>query len=181
MRLILASASPRRRELIGRITDDFIVVPCDVREISTGSPEAVAVCNSRMKAAAVAGRRLGTVLGADTVVAVQGRILGKPADGADALDMLRTLCGRSHEVITGVTLADGNRMASAAEKTLVTFGDIPDDVINAYVASGKSYGKAGAYGIQDDEIGRFAVLQGDLFNVVGLPVALVKKLIKEFR
>ena len=180
MRLILASASPRRRELIGRLTDDCIAVTCDTEELTEGEPRCIAEENSRRKALAASRLYRGTVLGADTVVDLDGKALGKPKDAAAAKRMLGALCGRTHAVVTGVTLTDGTKTVTASERTAVRFADIPDDVIDAYVKSGKAFGKAGAYGIQDEELSGYISYEGDYYNVVGLPVALVSLLMKEF-
>lgn len=180
MRLILASASPRRRELIRRVTDDYEIVVSAAEEILAASAEETARANSAIKARAVSRTRPGVVLGADTVVSLDGRILGKPADRAEARAMLTALCGRTHEVITGITLTDGVKTVTDSETTRVTFGPIPDDVIGRYVDAGLSDGKAGAYGIQDEEIAGYIAFDGDYDNVVGLPVRLTALRMKEF-
>lgn len=180
MRLILASASPRRRRLIGLLTDDFVAVTCDADELTEGEPRRIAEENSRRKALAASRLYRGTVLGADTVVDFAGKALGKPKDAAEAKRMLRALSGRTHAVITGVTLTDGAKTVTASERTAVRFAELPDAVIDAYVNGGKAFGKAGAYGIQDEELAGYITYEGDYYNVVGLPVALTSLLMKEF-
>lgn len=180
MRLILASASPRRKELIARLTDDFTVAVSQAEETAEGDARTAAESNSLRKAQAVARTHAGIVLGADTVVAVDGALLGKPKDDADAKRMLRRLSGRTHEVITGVTLTDGRKTVTASETTAVTFAALPEDVIDAYVRSGAAADKAGAYGIQDGMLQRYITYAGDYDNVVGLPLALTERLMKEF-
>jgi len=181
-RIILASVSPRRRELLALICPDFEVVPPRFDESGMRedlSPEEHVSISAREKARQVAADvRDGLVIGADTVVAVEGRILGKPADEADAARMLRLLSGRTHQVYTGIHVVDaayrgaraGRRERSAVERTDVTFRKLRERTIERYVATGEPMDKAGAYAIQ----GRGAVLvegiSGCFFNVVGLPV-----------
>lgn len=170
--IILASASPRRRELLAQAGILFEVMESHVQEsITKEEPEELVKRLSRCKAGAVAAvypKR--TVLGADTVVALDEQILGKPRDEEDACRMLRALQGRTHQVYTGVTLMRDGRVYSFYEKTDVEFYPMSDAEIEAYVQSGESMDKAGAYGIQ----GRFAVyirrINGDYNNVVGLPI-----------
>lgn len=170
--IILASASPRRRELLAQAGIPFEVMESHVQEsIAKEKPEELVKRLSRCKAGAVAAvypKR--TVLGADTVVALDEQILGKPLDEKDACRMLRVLQGRTHQVYTGVTLMRDGRVCSFYEKTDVEFYPMSDAEIEAYVQSGESMDKAGAYGIQ----GRFAVyirrINGDYNNVVGLPI-----------
>lgn len=180
MRLILASASPRRKELIARLTDDFTVAVSQAEEATEGDARAVAESNSCRKAQAVARTHNGLVLGADTVVVADGVLLGKPKDDADAKRMLHSLSGRTHAVITGVTLTDGYKTVTASETTFVTFAVLPETVIDEYVRSGAAADKAGAYGIQDGILQEYIAYAGDYDNVVGLPLALTERLMKEF-
>ena len=178
MSLILASGSPRRKELLGLITPEFTVCVSGAEErVEPGlTPAETVLALSRLKGADVAKTHPSdTVIAADTVVALNGAILGKPTDAADAFRMLRFLSGKTHEVYTGVFIASGGREVSFYEKTDVTFYELTDDEINAYLATGEPFDKAGAYGIQ----GRGALLvkgiRGDYFNVVGFPVARVRR------
>jgi septum formation protein len=175
--LILASASPRRREILATLGLRFEVDPSSSPEPPPGrgeAPGAYAVRLARLKARSVAARyRSGWVMGADTVVVVGGSLLGKPADDADARRMLRKLGGRWHEVVTGVCLIDAGsgRSAAKAAVTRVHFRRLTSDEIGRYVRTGEPMDKAGAYAIQ----GRAAMfadrIEGCYFNIVGFPVA----------
>lgn len=184
--LVLASASPRRQELLRNAGIEFVVHPANVPEIPRDgeAPRSFAERMAREKALAVFAQRPNElVLGADTVVVVEGEILGKPRDASDAGRMLRLLSGRKHEVITGVCLA-GPKLKTAntqSEITLVIMNAISDDDIRSYVASGEPMDKAGAYAIQGMASRWISRIKGDYFNVVGLPVALVWKMLKEAR
>lgn len=176
--IILASASPRRKELLSMICDDFAVIVSDCEEIVSGTePEEVTAGLSRQKAEAVAkGRANALVIGADTVVSIGGNILGKPKDRAQADAMLRMLSGKTHEVSTGVTVirtgSDGSVVwqSSFAETTLVRVSELDEEEIRAYLGTDEPYDKAGAYGIQG-EFGKYiSGIEGDYNNVVGLPV-----------
>ncbi len=187
MELILASASPRRRELLGLITPDFRVETAGVEEqLPEGIPPQLAVQQlSRRKAQALRRSRReqglaeAVILGADTVVAVDRRILGKPRDAEEAAAMLRLLSGREHSVYTGVTLLAAEREEAFVQETKVRFYPLTEEEIAAYIATGEPFDKAGGYGIQ----GRGSMLvwgiTGDYFNVVGLPVARVARLLKK--
>jgi septum formation protein len=176
--LVLASASPRRRVLLADAGIEFVVVPAAVGEEAAdrGDPHAIAVANARRKAAAVAG---DAVLGADTVVAVGDRLLGKPQDEVQARAFLRALSGTTHCVVTGVALKTPAGLRSRSVETRVTMRTLTDEEIAAYVSSGEAMGKAGAYAIQETA-DRFVVrVDGPYDNVVGLPVAAVKELMDE--
>ena len=178
MELILASASPRRRELLARITKHFTAEPSFFEERERGlSARDTAEYFACGKAREVLSRfpdRL--VLGADTVVSLNGEIFGKPADEADAVRMLRLLSGKVHSVFTGICLAGGNFFASETAETKVEFFPLSEELIAKYVASGSPMDKAGAYGIQDGYplVRRF---EGSYENVVGLPLEEVRALI----
>ena len=185
-RIILASASPRRRELLDQIGVVFEVCPSSAKEVMTSSlPQEVVQDLSRCKGQEVFEKTSGDVLviGADTVVAFQDSILGKPADESMARDMLRRLQGRRHQVYTGVTLfirQDGAKIQkSFYEKTEVVFYPMSEEEIDAYVKTKEPMDKAGAYGIQ----GRSAVfvekIDGDYNNVVGLPLARLYQELKQ--
>lgn len=176
--LVLASASPRRKELIGYLKRPFVCRVSAIEEIVTKTEPAEVVCElSRQKAEDVAGKEKEgvTVIGADTVVACDGKILGKPKDREDAIAMLHMLSGRTHSVFTGVTLCrirqGKTECESFAEETKVTFYPMKEEEIEAYVDSGDCYDKAGAYGIQSGAAIYVRSIEGDYNNVVGLPVA----------
>jgi septum formation protein len=190
--LILASASPRRQELLRNAEISFTVQPANVDEtpLSGERPKDCAERLAREKAVAVHKERLGDfVLGADTIVVVDGAILGKPADAADAARMLRLLSGRGHEVITGVCLirpvGSGQgpvvREDVRSEVTRVAMCELSDEDIRDYVASGEPMDKAGAYAIQGIASRWITRIEGDYANVVGLPVALVYGMLRAFR
>ncbi|OFX17758.1 MAG: septum formation protein Maf [Armatimonadetes bacterium RBG_16_58_9] len=182
--IILASASPRRKELLSLVVADFRVVPssfdeCEVPD-SLGPSEHV-LYSARMKARDVAGRFPGSlVIGADTIVVVDDTILGKPVDAEDAAGMLRALGGRTHQVYTGLAVVGDGKEESAYERTNVTFGALTEELIARYVATGEPLDKAGAYAIQ----GRGSVLiesvSGCYFNVVGLPIYRLGILLEKF-
>ena len=176
--LILASASPRRRELIAHLNRPYTCTVSNIEEIITKTAPAEVVCElSRQKAEDVAQKaEAGSiVIGADTVVACDGRILGKPKSDKEAKEMLHLLSGRTHSVFTGVTLCqkkeDKIKTESFAEETKVTFYPMTEAEIDAYIVSGDCYDKAGAYGIQSGAAIYVRSIEGDYNNVVGLPVA----------
>ena len=176
---ILASASPRRKELLGEIVSEFTVLPSGEEERAEGAtPSDVVLSLARQKAESVArAHPEATVLGADTVVVKDGKILGKPKSEEEAFSMLSSLAGKVHSVFTGVCLiAGGKRFASFAE-TKVILAPLSEREIRAYVATGSPMDKAGAYGIQDEGI--VSSYQGSYTNVVGLPIELVKDLLKQ--
>ena len=167
--MILASQSPRRIELMRDAGYDITVRPADIDESPhpDEAPLALVARLARMKAAAA-----HAAAGGDTVVVLNDAILGKPADEMDARRMLRALSGRTHQVATGVCIMRGESISSFVEVTDVTFYELADEEIAAYVASGGPMDKAGAYGIQGSR-GRMLVkrIDGDFYNVVGLPIA----------
>lgn len=176
--LILASASPRRQRLLEEAGIPFRAVPADVEELAPrrGDPHAVARENATRKARAVEGDR---VLGADTVVAVGDRLLGKPADRAEARALLEQLSGTTHRVVTGIALAAGGRVSVSSVETRVTMRTLTNDEIDAYAASGEGLGKAGGYAIQETADRFVEKLDGPYDNVVGLPVEAVRRLLAE--
>jgi septum formation protein len=184
IRLILASNSPRRRELLRNAGFQFDVRPSGIEENRTPGepPEDFARRLARDKALDVARQSnpATLVLGADTVVAINGEILEKPADAADAARMLRTLSGHTHRVITGVCLvrAPQTVLAWAHERTLVTFRNLTEEEIGSYVESGEPFDKAGGYGIQGLASRFVPRIEGCYFNVVGLPIPLVYEMVK---
>ena len=180
--LVLASASPRRQELLRCAGIPFEVQPAHIAEDQLPG-EAAKACAERLareKALAVAGQRPhDCVLGADTVVVVDGQLLGKPSDAADAARMLRLLSEREHQVITGVCLVVDGKPSVASETTLVTVSEITANEIADYIASGEPMDKAGAYAIQGIASRWILRIEGDYSNVVGLPVALVFRMLRE--
>ncbi len=180
--LVLASASPRRRELLQNAGIAFEVHPADIPE-EPRPGETARDCAERLareKALTVAGQRPNeVVLGADTVVVVDGQILGKPFNASDATRMLRTLSGRQHQVITGICLVASSQPLVASATTLVTMSEITDEEIASYVASGEPMDKAGAYAIQGLASRWIPRIEGDYSNVVGLPVALVWRMLRQ--
>ncbi len=184
MRLVLASASPRRRELLKSIAPQFEVVPSEIEETLEDGPAPVAVARLALrKARAVAARvREAVVLAADTVVILDGAALGKPADAREARAMLRRLRGREHEVITGVAVLDSRtgREASTSVVSRVRMAAYSDATLEAYVATGAPLDKAGAYAIQDLGGALVERLAGSYTNVVGLPVEETRWLLAEF-
>lgn len=191
MEFILASASPRRKELLKEIVPDFEIIPAKGEESAVEKdPKKLVTALSKQKAEEVASlpsAKGKIVLGADTVVAFQGKTLGKPKDEQDAIKMLESLSGKSHFVYTGVCFVyevkGKRRILCKAAKTRVKFYELTRAWIESYVASGSPMDKAGAYGIQDG--GLVKNIRGSFSNVVGLPVELCKKLyakiIKEIR
>ena len=183
--IILASASPRRRELLNKAVKMFEIIPSafDEKKIKDKDPVQFAVKASICKAIEVGNRYPSAiVIGADTIVVLKNRIFGKPKNSSDAKRALRSLSGKTHQVITGVAICskDGDKLISAYESTDVTFKVLSDKEIDDYVSEGSVHDKAGSYAIQDIG-GRFIdKIKGDYDNVVGLPVALVIKLLAEF-
>ena len=185
MNIILASGSPRRRELLEQVgLKDFEILSPDVDEsVEPGlSPAGMVEALSRRKAeaAAVKAGPEDLIIAADTVVALDGAVLGKPKDEAEAFSMLSALSGREHRVYTGVTVLRGGRAVTEHEETAVAFREVSPEEIRGYIATGEPMDKAGAYGIQ----GRGALLvggiRGDYCNVVGLPVFRLGRILREF-
>ncbi len=185
--IILASGSPRRKEILSQVGFEFTIEPSLKEEISTlDLPSDFVMQLSRVKAEDIASQKDGPVIviGADTVVAVEQSILGKPKDEEHAAMMLRTIAGRDHEVYTGVTVivkeADGtSRYETFYEKAKVSIASMSEKEINSYIESKEPMDKAGAYAIQ----GRFACfvnrIEGDYYTIVGLPIAHLYKVLKE--
>ncbi len=181
-RLILASSSPRRAELLRNAAIPFEVEPANVPEDRLEGEAALpyAIRVAREKAAAVASRRPGRfVLGADTVVIADEHVLGKPSDADDAIRMLRLLSARAHQVTTAVALLGPHGEQVASETTEVTFCRLSEEEIRAYVATGEPLDKAGAYAIQGIASRWICRLAGDYFNVMGLPVPLVYRMLRQ--
>jgi septum formation protein len=178
--IVLASSSPRRTRLLALLDIPHQVDPAHVDELALPGerPRAMAERLARLKATEVAARNPGReVLAADTVVVLDGVILGKPADGAEASAMLRRLSGREHVVITAVALARDREVWERCDETRVRFRDLSDDTIAAYVATGEPLDKAGAYGLQGFGSVLVERIEGDCFGVIGLPLRLVADLL----
>ena len=192
MTLVLASASPRRQALLRNAGIAFTVQPADIDE-SPRDGESPVECAQRLareKALAVfRSRPQDCVLGADTIVVVEENILGKPRDATDAARMLRLLSGRTHDVITGVCLVgpvgklttEDRELRTASETTRITMCEVSDEDISEYIATGEPMDKAGAYAIQGRASRWISRIEGDYSNVVGLPVALVYRMLQDRR
>jgi septum formation protein len=186
VRFILASSSPRRRELLQNAGFEFDVVPSTVpeQEMRDEAPEALVrrLAISKASQVATGATRGSLVLGADTVVVVNGEILGKPADTEDAVRMLRRLSGGSHRVLSAVCVVEAPDCIHGVEhsSTEVWFRDLDEPEIRAYVASGEPMDKAGAYAIQGIASRFVTRIDGSYSNVVGLPVTLVDQMLKPF-
>ena len=184
--LILASSSPRRRELLSIITRRFTVQTSDCDEAiapGTGPVDAVRELSLRKARAVWAqqpDQRGLAVIGSDTVVYIDGEILGKPHSQAEAAEMLRALSGRTHTVCTGVTVRRGDRRETRSETTGVTFRPLTDREIRHYVSTGDPMDKAGAYGVQGLAALFVSGIQGDYFNVMGLPLCLLGGMLADF-
>lgn len=182
MALILASASPRRKELMSFITDDFIIRVSDADETikEVLSPEETVIHLARIKGRAVSNDNPdNTVISADTVVSYGEKILGKPHSEKEAFEMLSSLSGKTHTVFTGVCIISGEKEIVFAEKTDVTFYELSDTEINKYIASGEPFDKAGAYGIQGKAALFVKGIEGDYFNVMGFPIARLNRTLTE--
>lgn len=184
MAIILASQSPRRQELLKLLGVEFTVQTADIDETMNPNlpPEQEVLRVSAEKARAVAASctEENLVIAADTIVVVDGEILGKPKDAADAMRMLGLLSGRQHEVMTGMTVQKGNCVCSRVERTGITFRALTHREMENYVKTGEPMDKAGAYGIQ----GRASIfvehLDGDYFCVMGLPVCALTQMLRDF-
>jgi septum formation protein len=181
-RVILASRSPRRRELLSLVGIPHEVKPADVDEryLAGESPRAHAERLAREKARAM-HESDAVVIGSDTIVVVDGDVLGKPSDAADAATMLRRLSGRTHSVFTAVAVAWHERLESAVEEVEVTFHPLTDVAIAAYIRTGEPMDKAGAYGIQGYGATLVARVNGDYFAVMGLPLQRLVRLLEQVR
>lgn len=186
-RLILASASPRRADLLRELGYEFEVIVADHEEpappLDPASPAAVAEALSYYKARSVAqGKAAGLILAGDTVVTYAGRLFGKPSDRADASRIIQTLAGTTHHVITGVTLLDPStsRRVIRHDVTAVTMRPLSEAEVEGYLATGAWEGKAGAYGIQDEADAFVTRVEGSFSNVVGFPVELIGSMLADW-
>ncbi len=181
MNLILASASPRRKELLGLFRIPFEIRVADIDEtMDPGKPPYDEVARvSGLKAAATPREPGDVVVAADTIVVCEGRVLGKPHSEAEAVQMLRLLSGRDHQVMTGVTVLGGGRTKSFTEVTDLHFRELSEKEIAAYVSTGEPMDKAGAYGIQGGAALFCTHMVGDYYNVMGLPVCRLGLVLRE--
>lgn len=185
-RLILASSSPRRKALLKQIGLDFEVIPSRAPE--TWDPETAPAAVARglaLRKAEDVARRIssGLVIGADTLVLLEGSILGKPASREEAVQTLEALSGKSHDVITGLAVmeVESRRVIIGEESTRVYFREIPGDEIEAYVDTGEPMDKAGAYGIQEKGVLFVRRIEGCYTNVVGLPIPKLAAILSELK
>ena len=180
MNLILASQSPRRRELLGLTGLDFTVRVADIDEtMDSGKAPFDEVSRvSRLKALAVERNRGDVVIAADTIVVCEGQVLGKPRDREDAFRILSLLSGRYHEVMTGMTVLRDDQIITHTEVTKIHFRELHPDEIRAYIASGEPMDKAGAYGIQGGAALFADEMVGDYYNVMGLPVCRLAMILR---
>ena len=178
--IILASGSPRRKELLHKLFDDFLIETGEVEEFhNAATPAELAIKNAKLKAESVAAKHPNDiVIGADTIVVLEGKIFGKPDGGCGACDMLKTLSGKKHEVITGLAVVKGGKTFTASEVTEVFFGEMTDEEIAEYVATDEPLDKSGSYALQDGAAKFIEKINGDWANVVGLPVYRLGKLLK---
>lgn len=182
-KIILASASPRRKELMELAGYDFEVICADIFEVvpEEAMPQEVVMSLALQKAQAVAAEhKEAVVIGSDTVVALDGKILGKPHSEQEACEMLRSLSGRTHKVFTGVAIVCGGKVKNFFDETDVEFYSLGDDEIKKYVATGEPTDKAGAYGIQGKGSVLVKRINGDFFSVMGLPIAKLYREMSDF-
>lgn len=182
-KIILASASPRRKELMELAGYDFEVICADIVEVvpEEAMPQEVVMSLALQKAQAVAAEHKdAVVIGSDTVVALDGKILGKPRSEQEAYEMLRSLSGRTHKVFTGVAIVCGGKVKNFFDETDVEFYSLGDDEIKKYVATGEPTDKAGAYGIQGKGSVLVKRINGDFFSVMGLPIAKLYREMSDF-
>ena len=180
MQLILASASPRRKELLGLFKIPFSIRVADIDETmdNTKSPFDEVARVSRLKALAIGRQPDDVVIAADTIVVCEGKVLGKPKSETEAVEMLSLLSGRDHQVMTGCTVLAGNRAETFTEVTDLHFRPLSRKEIENYVASGEPMDKAGAYGIQGGAALFCERMVGDYYNVMGLPVCRLGQVLK---
>ena len=179
MKLILASQSPRRRELLGLFRVPFEIRVADIDETMSGDPFTEVARVSRAKAQAVEAGTDDVVIAADTIVVCAGKILGKPHSEEEAREMLRLLSGRDHQVMTGMTVLRGEKEVVVTEVTDLHFRELSGGEIAAYVATGEPMDKAGSYGIQGGAALFCERMVGDYYNVMGLPVCRLGQILRD--
>ena len=179
--IILASGSPRRHELLRKLCKNFVGEVSDAKEVQQAdSPKNLAIENAKLKASSIAAKHPeAIVIGADTIVVLDGEIFGKPDGVAGAEKMLARLSGKKHEVITGLAICAGGKIFTAAEVTEVFFGEMTSEEIREYVATGEPLDKSGSYALQGGATKFIEKIHGDWSNVVGLPVYRLKRLAQE--
>ncbi len=181
---ILASGSPRRKEILQNLGINFEVITAEVDETCDKTDPAEIVCELAARKASAVAERIGKtdrfILAADTLVACDGKVLGKPADAADAASMLRMLSGRTHQVFSGISLIRGDRQITEYECTAVTFDQMTEDEIARYIESGEPFDKAGGYAVQGKAAVFIKKLDGCYFNVVGLPVHRLYRMLQNW-
>ena len=181
MQLILASQSPRRQQLLQLLRVPFVVRPADIDEAMDPTlppqQEVARVC--RAKAEATQRESEDVVIAADTIVVLEGKVLGKPVDHNDAVAMLRSLSGRDHQVMTGLTVVRGNQAITHTEITDVQFRPLSEEEILRYVQTGEPMDKAGSYGIQGFAAPFVEGIRGDYYNVMGLPVCRLQQMLRQ--
>ena len=175
-RVVLASSSPQRREILAKLGIEFEVVVPGVEELSGGDPEVEVVENARMKARAVAASEQGLVIACDTDVVLDGKALGKPRDEREARAYLDRMSGRAHEVLGGLVVLDGGEELSGLERTRVVFKQVSEAEKDRYVRFGEWRGRSGGYAIQTLGSTLVERIEGSVSNVVGLPVGLLVQL-----
>lgn len=183
MDIILASGSPRRKELLTQMGLSFTILPAEIEEVVEPglTPQEVVMSLSRQKAAAVAlSHPEDLVIAADTIVVFDGKILGKPHSEGEAKEMLTALSGRAHHVCTGFTLQQGGQTESGCEESEVWFRELTEGEIDRYIATGEPMDKAGSYGIQGYGAMLVRGIHGDYFNVMGLPVCRLAMALKNY-
>ena len=184
MKIVLASKSPRRKELLSLLDLDFQIITADIDETIDNtlpvSDEVARLSLEKAKAVATALTLDTVIISADTVVELDGCVMGKPKDEADAFNMLKSLSGNTHRVLTGVTVMCGDKVLTQIVTTAVTFRTLSDDEIFAYIKTLEPMDKAGAYGIQGRASKFVSRIEGDYFNVVGLPVCTLSTMLKVF-
>lgn len=178
--VVLASGSPQRREILDRLGIEFSVVEPEVEEITHGEPEEVVLANALLKARARA-REGALTIACDTEVALEGHLFGKPEDPLRAHEYLAQLSGRTHAVLSGLVVIGPGRedVRTGVERTSVTFRDLSKETIDSYVESGEWQGRAGGYAVQGLGSTLVGSIEGDLSNVIGLPVGLLARLAPE--
>lgn len=182
--IILASGSPRRKALLSLITENFTIIPADIDETINEEIELFKqpqyLAEKKARFVFENGHQNDIVIGSDTAVFVDGKMIGKPSSAENAKRMLEELSGKKHSVVTGCSIISKNKCVSFSVKTTVEFYKLNDDEIDEYIATNEPMDKAGAYGIQGKGATLVKRIEGDYYNVVGLPVGTLKRKLKEF-